>query len=197
MELPVISLGIKHGEHGDICDDTVFNIVRGWIASYMVADVWCGTPCNSFSRARRGPIGGSFPAQIRSARRPRDIPGLVGRDARTVRIGTKISDRSGLLLNEAHARPVPAFEENPAYSYSWSPRSRRQQLNRPNVRDYIIDHCTFGSRFRKRTRIRCFHARDNRLLKATCTSSRGCCSYTGQPHVILSGINDRDFATKA
>ena len=122
---------------------------------------------------------------------------FVSRDARTVRIGNRISDRSCLLLNEAHARSIPAFEENPAYSYSWSQRSRRQQLNRPNVRDYVIDHCSFGSRFRKRTRIRCFHARDHRLLKATCTSSRGCCSYTGQPHVILSGVKDRDSVTKA
>ena len=38
----------------DLLDDRIFQLLVGWISTGKVAGIWVGTPCNSFSRARRG-----------------------------------------------------------------------------------------------------------------------------------------------
>ena len=76
----------------NLLDDNVFQLLVGWLSSGVVAGIWAGTPCNSFSRARRGkqqsPGGRGMPMQLRSASCPEGLPHLMrAADIQAVRFG--------------------------------------------------------------------------------------------------------------
>ena len=54
----VVAWDIVFGDHFDLRYRTAFTTLVGWITSGLVKVIWFGTPCEGFSRARRGPPGG-------------------------------------------------------------------------------------------------------------------------------------------
>ena len=57
----------------------------------------------------------------------------------------------------------------------------------PACREFVVDYCQYGAKWRKRTReLSWFSADDSRLHKQ-CTGRAGICSATGKPHIVLSG----------
>eukprot|EP00973_Karenia_brevis_P076564 10636882-Karenia_brevis.AAC.1 len=50
-----LACDIKYGVEFDLCDSVVRSVIKGWISSRVISGVWFGTPCSSFSLARRGP----------------------------------------------------------------------------------------------------------------------------------------------
>ena len=71
----------------DIFDANVFNKVARWCASGCVCLTHFGTPCTSYSRARRFGDGG--PPPLRTLRYLRGRPGLSFTDRQKVRMGTR------------------------------------------------------------------------------------------------------------
>ena len=162
-------------------------MVQGWIRANLVWGLWLGTPCSSFSRARRAPPESKFPSALRSADHPRGLSNLGAKDHAKLVEGNSLADRAGLLQRAAHARGLPGGEENPANSFLWCLPSRTRFLQQRAVHDTVIDYCAFGTPFRARTRLRTWGPPPPpALLKARCTG-RGTCSCTGCPHEQLSG----------
>ena len=186
----MVSIDLLHGAHCDLSDAAVFGELKGWILGGLVWGVFAGTPCESFSRARRAPPGSRFPGPLRSKEHPRGLPGLDDKDAKRITLANCISDRAHTLLRAAAERGLVGAEENPAYSLLWDLSSRLVQASSDRHRDFFIDHCAFGTPFRARTRIRAFNVGALRtseaLVKARCTG-HGICSFTGRRHQWLSG----------
>ena len=191
----VVSLDIRHGPHHGLSSNEVYAVVKGWLQSGMLWGLWCGTPCSSFSRARRAPPGSSMPGALRDRLHVRGLPGLVGKDLAGARLGNLLADRAGVLARMAYDRNLAGGEENPASSFLWLLRSRELFLRRPRVADAVVDYCSCGTSFRARTRLRLWHwAPPPALLKLRC-SGRGVCAFSGEAHRHLTGADKGGFLT--
>jgi hypothetical protein len=42
----------------NVLDKRVYAVIRGWVMSSIIAGIWMGTPCSSWSRARHDLEGG-------------------------------------------------------------------------------------------------------------------------------------------
>eukprot|EP00973_Karenia_brevis_P029490 4068613-Karenia_brevis.AAC.1 len=52
-----ISLEIEQGDHFNLLNPGIRNLLLGWVSSGVVLGALLGTPCATWSRARRGPPG--------------------------------------------------------------------------------------------------------------------------------------------
>ena len=174
----------------------VFQELKGWLLSNLVWGVFAGTPCETFSRARRAPAGSAFPGPLRSSSQPRGLTKLSGSDRRKVAAANLVSDRAAVLLRIAAERGLVCGEENPASSILWLTKQRQKQTTSGPHIDYVIDHCAFGTSYRARTRFRLAFCREApELAKSHCTG-RGICSFSKKPHAWLSGADSSGFRTK-
>ena len=62
----VFCIDIRRGPHHDLRCREVFDTVQGWLRAGLVWCLWLGTPCNSFSKARRAPPGSAMPSALRT-----------------------------------------------------------------------------------------------------------------------------------
>ncbi|CAK0886602.1 unnamed protein product, partial [Prorocentrum cordatum] len=145
----VMSIDARRGPRRDLRVQEVC-----WIFSGLVWGLWLGTPCSSFSRARRAPAGLRTPAALRSPQQPRGLSGPPPRGAAKLAEGSALADRAGQLGRLALERRIPGGAENPAQSFLWALRSRARFPAQPDVFDAIIDCCAFGRDFRARARLR-------------------------------------------
>ena len=76
----------------NILDPVVMQKVRNWCSSGVLALVHFGTPCATFSRARKHGDGG--PPPTRSDKHLTGIPGISSENAEKVRLGTLFLDIS-------------------------------------------------------------------------------------------------------
>ncbi len=188
LGLGAVRIELNDHEYFDLCDDTTFNVLRGWIQGGVVAALWCGTPCSGLTRARRGPPGGPLPAQLRSNEHVHGLPTLTGKDAATVKLSNKLAARAFELLKLAQRRQIPCGEENPQTSFLWSFPSRQRFLTAPGAMEHTVDYCACGRPFRARTKlVTCHFAPPKRLAELRCRG-RGICDFSGKPHLELSGL---------
>ena len=158
----------------------------------LVWGMWFGTPCNSFSRARRGPPGSKMPRQLRSELHPRGLPGLPPGDQAQVVLGNACADRAEVLAAQAYRRGLPGGEENPATSWLWTLPSRARRAARLHVTDRVVDYCAFGTPFRARARLQLWHLRPAPRLSSCRCVGRGVCSFSGRPHLQLTGATSKE-----
>ncbi|CAK0826564.1 unnamed protein product [Prorocentrum cordatum] len=174
---------IRWGEEYDLTRQRTQRLVRGWVNNGLIAAVWLGTPCHSWSRARDIRPG---PPPLRSDLHVMGLPDLAPRDAEKVRIGNAHMKFSASLFSLCQAVRVPVAIENPHMSRIWL-TSQFRRLQR-KCRSVVLDFCQFGQSCRKRTRIIYDHV-DLQPLHRLCRGPRGICSRTGRPHDQLQGKN--------
>ena len=192
----VVGIDILAGPEFDLNRDAVFQEVKGWVLAGLVWGVFAGTPCETFSRARRAPAHSAFPGPLRASAHPRGLPALTGREAQRVRSANVLADRAAILLRIATERGLVAGEENPASSILWMTQQRSRQESDCRYQDCVVDHCAYGTSYRARTRFRLANCQHSpALFKARCTG-HGICSYTQRPHLWLSGATSQGFRTK-
>ena len=183
--------------------------MAGWISSGVIEGIAVETPCNGYSKARRAPQTSHYPHRLRSASYPRGLPTLTGPDKCAVTLSNKLGDTAQALIDIAYKHRVPGFEENPGASYLWDQPTRKRFAELPHVVDRLVDMCAFGAEFRKRTRLRFWYWDDFYFTTCVCcpppvplqgepkgSRDTRICQYTGRKHTILSGIKDKDFATR-
>jgi hypothetical protein len=183
----VIEIDIVHGF--DILKRGRLAWLRGVLMSGLIDAVHFGTPCSSFSRARDRPNG---PPPLRSDSMVLGLPDLRPHDADKVRLGNALASATLSLADVARLHGIPGTVENPHTSRIWLLPSWQRFVQRRCVRTTILDICAFEAPWRKRTRLISWHI-DLALIDRRCTSSRGCCGFTGTPHMKLEGV---DPATK-
>jgi hypothetical protein len=182
----------------DLTDVRVFKIIKGWIASGLIAGIWSGTPCGGLSRARHGPPGGPMPRALRSPDQVRGLPPhmLCAGDRQALKTSNLLADRAGALLRLARKRGIPGGEENPHSSYLWNFPDRQRFVSDQNTHAHCVDYCAFGRPFRARTRLMVFNMSVEHTDKLRC-HGRGICSFSSRPHVQLVGTaQSRGFMTK-
>ena len=180
---PSLALEINDGSHFDLSDVVVFQMLIGWVASGIVWGAHAGTPCTSFTRARRGTPGSSMPGPVRSNEHINGLPNLSLKDLELVRVGNLLAHRSGAILRALFDRRKPISEENPRNSFLWIRRDRLQLVH-DGASLVSVDQCMFGAPWRKRTGLLLGHVGLNRARCLLCSPSQ-ICDRTGVDHVTL------------
>lgn len=188
----VIEIDIVHDF--DILKRGRLSWLRGVLMGGLIDAVHFGTPCSSFSRARDRPNG---PPPLRSDSMVLGLPDLKPHDAIKVRLGNALASATMSLADVARLQGIPGTIENPHTSRIWLLPSWQRFQQRRCVRTTVLDFCAFEAPWRKRTRLISWHI-DLSLIDRRCLSSRGCCSFTGAPHMKLEGVDPvtKQFWTK-
>lgn len=181
-----LSLDVASAPHHDLTDPNASATVEGWIASGCVCALWIATPCNSWSRARHGPLGSAW-GPSRDARHILGLPGLSARDTQAIRTGNRLARVSARLIRRAIAHGLPVFLENPASSFLWRAPCLASALSDPSCLLWTFDQCQMGARWRKRTRIASWNAPSELSFDQRCSGRHGRCSRTGRHHIVLTG----------
>ena len=116
----VIAIDIERGPHFDIRFEDVFQTIKGWITSRVAWGLWCGTPCEALSQARRAPPWSRMPRRLRDAQHVRGLPELAASDRQLCNLSNMLADRAGRLQTLAYDYGLLGGEENPNSSWLWS-----------------------------------------------------------------------------
>ena len=100
----------------DILDPSLLAKLKNWVRSGVVRLVHFGTPCTTFSRARRDDGG---PPPIRSPEHLNEIPGILADDQVKVDMGTEFLDITISLAALASEFDAAWTIENPLSSMMW------------------------------------------------------------------------------
>ena len=167
----------------DCCCPEVVKLSLGWIRSGVICAAWLGTPCSTWSRARRD-INGHGP---RSKEFIYGFPGFSEVELKRFAEGNATMRVSCRLLRAMLRARIPAVLENPSASLLWSAPPLQTVLAEGHR--IVIDYCSYGTRWRKHTAFHAFCLSSAHSLKCTCRGRRGRCSFTGQKHQLLSGYD--------
>eukprot|EP00973_Karenia_brevis_P092568 12413030-Karenia_brevis.AAC.1 len=74
-----IALEIENGDHYNVLNPSIKKLIHGWLTSGVVMGAWLGTPCSTWSRARRGPQGSGW-GPLRNNAHLFGLPGLSSTD---------------------------------------------------------------------------------------------------------------------
>ena len=177
----------------NLLDDVVWRMVLGWAHSQIIGAAWFGTPCDTWTRARRAPPESRMPGPLRSSEHLYGLPGLSASGRRKAQEANMISARASHLQAVLLRQSVPFGEENPATSMLWLRPDRENIRHEAHI--YFVDYCAFGRPFRGRTQLRLFNCIwSPELARARC-SGRGTCSFSGRLHETLSGRGKSGFHT--
>eukprot|EP00438_Fugacium_kawagutii_P023337 Skav200217 [mRNA] locus=scaffold3745:15519:20956:- [translate_table: standard] len=190
-----ITWDILHGSEYDLRSLTKRNRILGWIKSGMIRGVHLGTPCASFSRARDRRPG---PPPLRSDTQPLGFSDLGYADLVKVREGNLWMRFSSQVFNLCMKLHIPVTMENPFRSRIWLCPPIKYLLRRKQCYNVDVDYCTFGTRWRKRTKFLYYGVDLQRLgIHRCCNSKRGICAFSGKPHLQLMGVTTSGvFMTK-
>ena len=182
---PVLLWDICLGERYDLRSSQNRRLILGWIRAGFIIGGHCGTPCNSFSRARDRRPG---PPPLRSDTMVMGLPGLAAHDQIKVSEGNLFMRFTVQIMMLAASLMLPWTFENPARSRIWLTPPVLRMLRRRCCTFTIFEMCMFGTSWRKPTAIAAMHVSLERLQLFRCLGSkRGCCKRTGMPHTQLCG----------
>ena len=178
---------ILQGPEGDLLCPPVRRRVMTMIKSGMRLGVLAGVVCTSFSRAR-----GGGPKAIRSSEVPMGLPGLSEKNQGKVSLGNQLLEVSYAFFRQRRRFKVPFSWENDLTSIQWWTTMARHVAPWPQTQDITVHHCAYGTRWKKPTKLRCFHLEGAERLRATCHGKR-LCQYNGKPHIILQGRDEHNM----
>lgn len=149
----------------------------------QIALVWLGTPCTTWSRARKEDGG---PRPLRD-----DHQGLYGLGHLTPAEQSKIDEGNALLrvseelISLCIELSIPWALENPWTSRIWLTKQLQQWIS---MHHFIrVDFCGFQMPWRKATGILFGFIPNFLQLAITCDPLHGRCSFTNRKHIILTG----------
>lgn len=95
--LGVVTIDWAKGSHFNLAKPHILKRILGWIRGGCVHLVWLGTPCTSWSRARRGPPGSAW-APIRNNQHVLGFPELPPRDQEKIEAGNRTAEVSAQIV---------------------------------------------------------------------------------------------------
>ena len=169
----------------DLLSTQVFN----WVASVLELDEviaeLIATPCQSFSRARRG---GTAPP-LRDDHFILGLPALKPGDQEKVKVGNILCERSAALARKAKRLGKLVALENPQTSWLWKTNWMCNLQSRDKFRRDSLHQCRFGAPSMKPTSFLNW-APSEKLVFPTgrCGRNDGICGRTNKRHAALSGF---------
>ena len=121
---------------------------------------------------------------MRCAQTPLGLSHLNADDRRLVNLGNSLSKRSAEVAQLCEELRIPLIEENPAGSFLWLVHGRLARAQKEHWRTVIVDQCSCGRPYRKRTRFDVLFA-DEVLLSQLPRCVNRLCTFTGKKHVVL------------
>ena len=134
----------------DLLDPTVLSHIKFLIKEGWVLGIHFGTPCSSYSRARKNDGG---PPPLRSASSLWGLTGLKDKDREKVELGNKFMTITVDLALFCFDHNVPWSIENPAGSFLWLMPPMIELVRRCRASRIELDMCRFGSPHMKPTAI--------------------------------------------
>ena len=184
---------IIHGPQFDMTLPRYQRHIIEMIRSGRVGFVWLGTPCNSWSRARRN--DGRGPGPLRDDHQYLlGLPHLSEKDQLKVRVGNTLMRFTAKIFRMCLEFNIPVALENPHTSRLWLTPSIQYLLRHRHTEHAYTDFCQDGMPFRKRTRLLWANV-DLRPALRPCTGARGFCSRTHERHQQLAGSQGGQFLT--
>ena len=187
-----IEVDIVHGPQFDLCRQSVQKEITDLIRSGVVRYVWLGTPCNSWSRARRN--DGKGPGPLRD-----DDQFILGFssctpvDAEKIKIGNQLMYFSARIFRLCLQLQIPVILENPHTSRLWLAPPIKHLLTHRRVESGWTDFCQDHMPWRKRTKLMWCNISLRSALRQC--HGRGTCTCSGRPHVQLVGTQGGKFLT--
>ena len=176
-------------EYGDLCDllnskvvDSLCKFTRKH--AHEIALVWFGTPCTTWSRARKNDGG---PRPLRD-----DDSGLMGLAGLSVSEQHKVDEGNRLLQVTVGlcklrlALNISWVIENPFSSRIWLTDDLQSLLLR-GAKLICADFCAYGMPWKKSTGFLVFGFGQFSDIAHVCQSANGRCQHTGRKHIILTG----------
>ena len=149
---PPIEIEVNHFvfESVDLLDPAVLSHVQFLISQGWVLGIHFGTPCSSFSLARKNDGG---PPPLRSQTALWGFSSLAGKDLEKVKMGNRFLEVTVQLAALCYDHGIPWSIENPAGSFLWSMPPMVNLAARSQVKRHELDMCRFGSPHMKPTAI--------------------------------------------
>ncbi len=185
----VFEVDICHGNMFDLSKRRLQQQLLTFIKNNNVQFVWLGTPCNSWSRARRNDGRGPGPLRDDSYYLY-GLPFLSPRDLDKVKLGNCLMRFSARVFRLCLNLQIPIILENPHTSRLWLAPPIRHLLQHGKVDACYTDYCQEGTPWRKRTRLMFAHVNLRPCLRQ-CQGVRGICSYSQSAHTTLSGQDSK------
>lgn len=148
--LPPIEIVINNfvKEKVDILDPAVFQHLRLLIQEGIVIFIHFGTPCSSFSIARKHDGG---PPPLRDRQQVWGRPGLSRHDREKLLLGNTFMALTAALATLCYDRGILWSIENPASSFLWRMPPVQALAALPGVKQFLLDMCRFGAPHKKPT----------------------------------------------
>ena len=176
------SFELLDGPDSDLTRPLVQSRLRSESKRGVILGAMLGPPCTTFSIAR------DRTAVIRDAEFPWGRPDVSEKDAEKLRVGNACMRAALKLIRFFHKHRIPWIMEHPASSKAWRLPEVKAILVMTNVQFTTCDFCAYGTPWRKRTSFMSGHVDVQDLARVSkMCSGRGKCSFTGRPHVQLTG----------
>ena len=161
----------------DVVDVDLWQFIMQLILLGAIWFAHFGTPCNTYSAARKEGDGG--PPPLRSAEFPDGLPGLADDHQHQVFLGNLFRDRT---CEACFALALMGFHfsvENPLGSLIWATPKVKELLLWSRGLFVDLDQCFFGAPSKKPTRLLVSHQIFQSLLAKACPGNH--------KHVVLKG----------
>lgn len=181
----VYAYDIDYGQGCNLLDPLVKSNLKKFIKknASRIALVWMGTPCTTWSRARKLDGG---PPPLRDDSALEGLPNLSTRDAAKILEGTQLRDISAEIALLCFMLHIAWVIENPFSSRIWLCESF-SQLRTSGADLLRTDFCAYHTPWRKSTGFLVWNFPALKNICSICTCQQGRCSFSGRKHIILSG----------
>ena len=178
----------------DLLDELVVQSIEEALKAKKYSFVFFGTPCTTFSRARKNDGG---PPPLRDdGPNLGGFPGLPPRDAAKVQEGNRLLEVTHRLALACIAAGVPFMIENPESSRIWLTPALQDLYGR-GARHQVAHYCQYGTPWKKPTRFLSHGLNIAPDFFKQCNGCNGRCSASGKQHLPLVGMDDAGtFLTK-
>ena len=150
----------------DIIDVAFWTQLIAVLVRRLVFFLHCGTPCNTFTAARKLDGG---PPPLRSRDAPMGLPNLRDCDQCLVFLGNLFLERTVEACYTVFMLGGDFMIENPLLRLLWETDLINQLITCSRALAVDLDQCAFGTPWRKPTRLLC----SNELLEVVCVSCPG------------------------
>lgn len=181
----VIAYDIEYGPGCDMLDPKSVAQLLRFMKSRRIALVWLGTPCTSWSRARRDD-GGPKPLSWDDSEFLMGFSNVAVKDLEKIVTGNRLLDISYKIFNWCINHSISCVMENPYSSRLWL-TSAVKMLQDKGALLSRADFCAYGTPWRKSTGFLHHGFPGLPSICQCCTTNRGRCCFSGRKHIVLAG----------